>query len=145
MHIAPLTSADFTDWKELTRGYKTFYQTPTSEEEYQAAWERILTQEGTCGLGAKIDGKLIGIAHYLFHLSVWTPKVCYLQDLFTAPEARGKGVARALIEEVAKIASAQGATRFYWLTQDHNQAARGLYDKVAKHNGFIRYDFPLKT
>ena len=58
-------------------------------------------------------------------------------------ELRGKGVARALIEAVAAEARKQGATRYYWLTQEHNAAARVLYDKVAKHNGFIRYDFPL--
>lgn len=143
MHLAPLTSADWDSWIELAQGYKAFYQTPTNAEEYLTAWRRITNQEGIFGLGAKLDGDLVGFAHYFFHTNVWSPKVCYLQDLFTAPQARGKGVARALIEEVAQMAVTQGATRFYWLTQDHNLAARGLYDKIAKHNGFIRYDFPL--
>ncbi len=54
-----------------------------------------------------------------------------------------EGVARALIEAVARISKERGATRFYWLTQEHNATGRALYDKVAKFNGFIRYDYPL--
>ena len=85
----------------------------------------------------------MGIAHYLLHTSIWAQHVCYLQDLFVDPLARGQGVARALIEFVADAARGQGAARFYWLTQEHNATGRALYDKVAKCNGFIRYDYPL--
>jgi GNAT superfamily N-acetyltransferase len=87
---------------------------------------------------------LVGIAHYLFHTSAWARCTCYLQDLFTAPQARGKGAARALIEAVAAAARERGATRYYWLTQEHNATARLLYDKVATYKGFIRYDYPLQ-
>ena len=100
--------------------------------------------DGVYGVGAFVEGRLVGIAHYLFHTSVWARSNCYLQDLFTLPSARGRGIARSLIEAVAEQARAQGAARYYWLTQDHNTTARVLYDKVAKHVGFIRYDFPLR-
>jgi len=92
-----------------------------------------------------VDGELVGIAHYLFHTAIWAPTNCYLQDLFTAPRARGAGVARALIEAVAAQARNRGATRYYWLTQADNEVARALYDKVAKHNGFIRYEYPIQA
>ena len=69
--------------------------------------------------------------------------MCYLQDLFTAQEARGNRVARAMIKAVAEEAHAQGTARCYWLTQEHNTAARPLYDKVAKYNGLISHDFQL--
>ncbi len=85
----------------------------------------------------------MGIAHYLFHASAWAERVCYLQDLFVAPEARGKGAARALIEAVADAAREGGAARYYWLTQEHNATARALYDRVARFRGFIRYDYPI--
>jgi GNAT superfamily N-acetyltransferase len=143
MQIAPLAPEDRDSWETLARGYKEFYSTPTSDAEFEVAWNRLLAQDGVLGLGAKVNGELVGIAHYLFHTSTWATTVCYLQDLFTANEARGKGVARALIEAVAEQAQARGATRYYWLTQEHNAVARVLYNKVAKHNGFIRYDFPL--
>jgi GNAT superfamily N-acetyltransferase len=143
MLVAPLCAADRPHWEALARGYKEFYNTPTSDSEFEAAWNRLLAQDGVFGLGAKVNGELVGIAHYLFHTSTWAATVCYLQDLFTSHKARGKGIARALIEAVAKEALARGATRYYWLTQEHNAVARVLYNKVAKYNGFIRYDFPL--
>lgn len=58
----------------------------------------------------------------------------------TAPEARGQGVAAALIDLLARQAQAAGAARYYWLTHDSNARARALYKRVARHQGFIRYD-----
>jgi ribosomal protein S18 acetylase RimI-like enzyme len=143
MHIAPLGLADRADWEKLARGYKHFYGTPTTDAEFDVAWHRLLGQDGVFGLGARVDGELVGMAHYLFHTGVWTPSICYLQDLYTAPSARGKGVARALIDAVATAAQQGGAARFYWLTQEQNTVARILYDKIASNRGFVRYDYPL--
>jgi GNAT superfamily N-acetyltransferase len=142
LSVEPLRPHDRAAWEPLARGYKTFYETPTSDEEFAQAWARLMAGEAH-GLAAREGGSMLGIAHYLFHASAWAPKVCYLQDLFTAPAARGRGVARALIETVADDARRRGATRYYWLTQENNKTARALYDKVAQYKGFIRYDFPL--
>ena len=143
--ISPLRSEDREAWELLARGYKEFYATPTTDAEYTACWNRLLAQDGVYGLGVFTpDRQLIGIAHYLFHTAVWAQTNCYLQDLFTSHGARGNGAARALIEAVAAKARERGAARYYWLTQENNAVARGLYDKVAKHAGFIRYDYPLR-
>jgi GNAT superfamily N-acetyltransferase len=141
--IAALRPEDRAAWELLARGYKAFYQTEVSPAGYDEAWSRLLRDDGVHGLAASIDGRVVGIAHYLFHTSVWAPKVCYLQDLFVSHELRGKGIARALIEAVAHAAREAQAARFYWLTQEHNAVARTLYDKVGKFNGFIRYDHSL--
>jgi GNAT superfamily N-acetyltransferase len=143
IEVGPLTEADRERWQMLARGYKAFYKTPTSDAEFAEAWRRLREEDGVHGLGARVDGRLAGIAHYLFHTVVWARTTCYLQDLYTDPEARGRGVARALIEAVAAKARERGAARYYWTTQDHNATARALYDKVARHGGFIRYDYPL--
>ena len=141
--IVPLQPEDRAAWEVLARGYKDFYNTPTTDAEYDATWKRLLAHDGIHGLAAWADGRLVGIAHYLFHTAVWATTNCYLQDLFTLHAARGKGVARALIEAVAQQARERKAARYYWLTQEHNAVARVLYNKVGKYNGFIRYDFPL--
>jgi GNAT superfamily N-acetyltransferase len=91
-------------------------------------------------LVAESGGRLVGLTHYLHHRSTTRIElVCYLQDLFTATESRGRGVGRALIEAVYQDAKASGIKRVYWQTHETNAAGRLLYDKVARHFGFIVY------
>jgi GNAT superfamily N-acetyltransferase len=139
--IRPLAPADRAAWEPLWAGYQAFYQTAIPAETTEATWGRFHDPETPmCALGALRDDRLLGIVHYLFHLSTWTSgPYCYLQDLFTEPEARGQGVARALIEAVAAAAQAAGASRVYWLTHETNAQAIALYDKVAARSGFIQY------
>ncbi len=140
LQIAPLAAADRLPWETLARGYKAFYRTEVAPAGYETAWQRLMQRDDVFGFGAHLDGRLVGITHYLFHTSVWSPRLCYLQDLFTAPELRGQGVARALIAAVGEVAREAKATRCYWLTHESNATARTLYDKVAQFHGFIRYD-----
>ncbi len=143
MEIGPLSPDDRAAWEVLARGYKAFYRSPLPDEAYEAAWQRLAAGTELFGLGARLDGTLIGIAHYLFHPMFWAGEACYLQDLFVDESVRGRGAARALIERVAEVARERGADRLYWTTQENNARARALYDKVARFNGFIRYDRPL--
>jgi GNAT superfamily N-acetyltransferase len=138
-----LRPEDRTAWSRLAAGYKQFYNTPTTEAEFDEAWRRLQAGDGVFAFGARLDGQLVGIVHYLFHTSTWAPDNCYLQDLYTDDTARGRGVARALIEQVAAVARERRVARLYWLTQETNRTARALYDKVAVFKGFIRYDLPL--
>ena len=103
------------------------------------AWQRLLAQDRIFGLGATVDGQLVGIVHALFHSSTWADSVCYLQDLFTAEHARNKGVATALIEAVYARAKTDGASRVHWLTHETNLNAQKLYEKIAVRSGFIQY------
>ena len=138
--IEPLRSPDRARWEVLARGYKTFYQATLTDAEYERAWARLMQGSAIHGLGAHRDGRLVGITHFLFHASTWSADVCYLQDLFVDSQARGHGVARALIGAVADAARLRGAPRLYWLTHEDNATARALYDKVATYRGFLRYD-----
>lgn len=144
MDITPLAAADRARWTELWRAYLAFYETALPPEIYDETWARILGGAALHGLAARVDGEIVGITHFLFHDSAWTlTPVCYLQDLFVDQTRRGHGAGRALIEAVAARAQAQASTRLYWLTQSHNAVARTLYDRLAKHSGFIRYEYPL--
>ena len=111
-------------WQLLDEGYKAFYKTPTSGLEYELAWARLMAGDMVKGLCASVDGDMVGTAHFIHHASTWANQICYLQDLFTAPKARGQGVAKTLIEAVAAHARQSGASRFYWLTQENNAVAR---------------------
>ncbi|TDD63179.1 GNAT family N-acetyltransferase [Actinomadura darangshiensis] len=141
--IGPLRPEDRVAWEELARGYKAFYRTVVPDAGYEETWRRLSSGADLHGIGARFDGRLVGIAHYLFHATFWSADSCYLQDLFVDETARGQGAARALIEHVAGEARKRGAARLYWTTKQDNVTARVLYDKVARFHGFIRYDYPL--
>ena len=95
---------------------------------------------------AQARGQLLGLAHYLFHRSTTRIElVCYLQDLFTAPSQRGRGIGRALIQGVYEQAKVAGIGRVYWQTHESNAAGRLLYDKLANHAGFIVYAHELEV
>ncbi len=147
--IRAVTDQDFAAWKPLWDGYNAFYgrsgDTALPEEFTRVAWMRFLDPaEPMHALVAERDGQLLGLAHYLYHRNTTHPaNSCYLQDLFTVPEARGLGVGRALIEAVYAQAREAGASRVYWQTHETNATAMQLYDKLAQKSGFIVYRQPL--
>jgi len=141
--ISKLAPSDRAVWEALFRAYIDFYQRVEPPEMYDRAWREFQTDTLLHAFGAKLDGRLVGITHFLVHPNTSGPDVCYLQDLFTAPDVRGKGVARALIAAVVDWARARGCVRVYWHTQASNSTARYLYDQVAENRGFIRYQIEL--
>ena len=139
----PLDNADRDRWEELFRAYIAFYERELDQAAYDRAWREFRSDTRMHALGAWLDGTLVGITHYLVHPSTSEPDLCYLEDLFTAPEARGRGVGRALILAVCDWARAHGCGSVYWQTRDDNATARRLYDQVAEYNGFIVYERPV--
>jgi GNAT superfamily N-acetyltransferase len=137
--IARLAPADKDAWEDLFRQYITFYEEDQPQSMYDRAWSEFQADTRMHALGACLDGTLAGITHFLAHPSTTNADVCYLEDLFTAPDYRGRGVARALIEAVARWAAEHGCARVYWHTRESNATARLLYDKVADYSGFIMY------
>jgi len=141
--IDALQASDYAAWRRLAQGYNTFYEREWPQATYERTWQRLLRGDGIHGFAARADGQLLGITHYMFQPNVWADDVVYLQDLFVDAAARGRGLAQALIEQVAQVAKARGAPKLYWLTHTTNARARRLYDRVAQHHGFIRYDYAL--
>ena len=143
--IRPVERTDFDEWLRLWDGYNSFYgrsgATALPAEVSRTTWERFFDpREPVQALVADGQTRLVGLAHCIFHRStIMIGPTCYLQDLFTVNEERGRGVGRALIEAVYAEAEKAGASRVYWLTQEDNAAARRLYDDVATYAGFIQY------
>jgi GNAT superfamily N-acetyltransferase len=147
--IRPLDPQDLAGWRPLWDGYNAFYgrsgPTALPESITQVTWQRFFDPaEPVHALVAEASGRIVGLAHYIFHRSTTRlHDVCYLQDLFTAPDMRGLGVGRQLIEGVYDKARAAGSSRVYWQTHTDNAAGRALYDNVARHLGFIVYAHEL--
>jgi GNAT superfamily N-acetyltransferase len=136
---------DFAQWKPLWDGYNAFYgrKGPTALPDTitKMTWSRFFDgYEPMQALVAEHSGQLLGLAHFLFHrTTISIESICYLQDLFTVEAARGKGVGRALIEEVYQCAQRAGCSGVYWHTHATNATAMRLYDKVAEKSGFLVY------
>ena len=87
-----------------------------------------------------VSEQALGLVHSIYHRSTWTTgHYCYLQDLFVADDARGRGIGRALIEHVNADARHRGVSRVHWLTHESNHNAMHLYDRIANRSGFIQY------
>jgi GNAT superfamily N-acetyltransferase len=143
--IRPVLQEDFPAWKVLWDGYNAFYgregETALPSEITQTTWSRFFdAYEPMYALVAVSSGRLVGLAHFLFHRStIQVEPTCYLQDLFTVEAARGSGVGRALINAVYEQAKAGGSHRVYWHTHETNTVAMQLYDRVAEKSGFVVY------
>jgi GNAT superfamily N-acetyltransferase len=143
--VRTVVRTDFDQWLPLWEGYNAFYgrsgTTALASTITAMTWNRFFDgYEPVNALVAESGGVLLGLAHYLFHRStISIESTCYLQDLFTNEQARGKGVGTALIEAVYERATLAGAHRVYWQTHETNETAMRLYDKVAERSGFIIY------
>ncbi len=144
VRIRPVTTTDKAQWQSLFDAYQHFYERPNLPQRvFDTIFSRLLNDDPRDfhGLVADRDGQLMGLTHYVFHPNLrHSEGVCYLQDLFTRPDARGQGIGRALIEAVYAAADAEGVPNVYWLTQEFNYAGRMLYDRVAVKSPFIRYN-----
>ncbi|MBV7393433.1 GNAT family N-acetyltransferase [Mameliella sediminis] len=140
--VRPLRAADEPAWRELWTAYLAFYESSVDEPVYASTFARLLGDDPRDfnALIAELDGRPVGLTHYLFHRHAWKiEEVCYLQDLYALPEVRGQGIGRALIEAVYARADAHGAASVYWLTQEFNSTARQLYDRIGSVTPFIKY------
>ncbi|MBL4813177.1 MAG: GNAT family N-acetyltransferase [Rhodobacteraceae bacterium] len=143
--VRPLRAADRAQWAVLWRGYLDYYETKLPDAQYELTFQRMLGDDPQeySGLVAVADGRLVGLVHYLFHRHGWKAEnVCYLQDLYTDPNLRGRGVGAALIHAVYAAADAANSPDVYWNTQHFNAAGRRLYDRVGTLTPFIKYARP---
>jgi GNAT superfamily N-acetyltransferase len=142
VQIRPLQQMDFDEWSTLWCGYLEFYETVLSDDIYQTTFARLINPDRTHqnALVAVQNGHLIGLVHFIFHAHNWRSEdVVYLQDLYADPAVRGTGVGRKLIEAVYQVADENDTPNVYWMTQEINQTARTLYDRIAQLTPFIKY------
>ena len=141
LRLQAARAADHDAWLPLWRGYQGFYKVDLPEATTATTWQRLLDPAEPMHLTlAWQGGRAVGLVHYIEHRSCWSPlNSLYLQDLFTAPDVRGQGVGRALIEHVYARAAGLGAGKVHWLTHESNAQAMLLYDRIADKPGFVQY------
>ncbi len=143
--IRPIEPGDQAQWRPLWTAYLEFYKSGVSEAVYDATFHRLCSHQhpNQKAFVAIKGGDLVGLVHYIYHAHNWRlDDVCYLQDLYADPSVRGTGVGRKLIEAVYAAADTDGCPSVYWMTQDFNQEARKLYDRIATLTPFVKYARP---
>jgi GNAT superfamily N-acetyltransferase len=141
-HIRKIEAGDEADWRRLWDGYCAFYEASVSAEVTAQTWRRILDPASSIHaiVAANEQDEVVGFANYVVHDNTWEPlPVCYLEDLFVDPAARGQGAGRQLIAWLVAAMPAEGWSRLYWMTSEDNQHARALYDKFTPRDAFVRY------
>jgi GNAT superfamily N-acetyltransferase len=145
LELRDATTSDEGDFRRLWQGFCASYDMSLPPEVTAYTWARLMDPANSLTARlAVLDGTPQGFAIHQHHPSTWVMgDDGYLEDLFVAPQARGRGLGRALIEDLIAIARRNGWRRLYWLTEIENQTARKLYDQFCDNDGHIRYRMTL--
>ena len=137
-----VTAGDRERWQELFLAYGVFYEEEFLPEVVEGVWAWLMEENHPvrCFV-AEVDGQVQGFAHLRFQHDTFTAGAgWFLDDLFTDPEARGGGVATALISALDDYATAHGGGTLRWITASHNDRARRLYDTLATATTWVTYE-----
>ena len=147
MEIRAVLEEDRDAWKRLFTAYGMFYKASFDDDLLHKVWAWITNdQHELHALVAVDDGVVIGLAHYRRLLDTFTGGPSwYLDDLFVESYARGKGTATALIASVEAHAASNGGGTLRWITAADNNAAQGVYDKVATRTTWVTYEKNIPT
>jgi len=132
---------DESRWRDLWKDYLEFYDVTVDESITDSTWRRVFDPASAIFMRvAEIDGAVAGFSLSLTHEGTWIHgKDCYLEDLFVDQSIRGKGIGRALLDDLVDLCRTNGWSRLYWHTSESNARARALYDSYVESDGHIRY------
>jgi len=146
LDIAPVSAAEYEELLPMIAAYQGFYEVEDVQTERNHEFFRRFLAPSDDGLllRARSDGRLVGYACLYWHFS--STRACetvLMNDLFVAPEARGEGVGRALIEASLEVARQRGGALLEWQTAPDNHTAQRLYDSTgAGRSTWISYELP---
>jgi GNAT superfamily N-acetyltransferase len=82
----------------------------------------------SCHVALGVDGEVAGFALWYVTFSTWRGRPgLWLEDLFVRPTSRGRGLGKALLQELAAVCVERGYPRFEWWVLDWNEPAIGFY------------------
>lgn len=132
--IALVAEADLAELLPLIRGYCSFYEVDPADAELLAMSRELIAdseREGVQLLARDGDGRAVGFATIFWSWSTLSAsRIGVMNDLFVAPEARGRRIADALIAACVERCRERGATLLSWQTALDNDRAQAVYDRV---------------
>jgi GNAT superfamily N-acetyltransferase len=142
IEIRPIGAGDRAQWEELFLAYGVFYETAFTPEIIKGVWEWLMNpQHSVHGFVAEEQGTLLGFAHLREQADTFRAGPSwFLDDLFTGPEARGRGVGRQLIAALRSHGASHGGGDLRWITAADNNQAQHLYDSVATRTSWVMYE-----
>lgn len=149
MPVREATPEDLPALMPLARAYADFYESDPSDEGLEAMLRGAIelpTRDTAFVLAATSDeGEVVGFAACWWKWSSLNgARVVFLDDLFVHPDARGQGLADALIEAIAEIGRAGGAPVVQWLTAHDNHRAQAVYNRVGATSGsYLEYELEI--
>jgi ribosomal protein S18 acetylase RimI-like enzyme len=146
--VRDMAGTDRAAWDRMWSGYCAHYGVSLAAADNDALWRRLTDADSAMAALIGVDaeaGRPIGFAHYVLHPHTFSARmVCYLEDLWVDPAARGGGGGRNLIDALIARGRERGWRRLYWHTEADNTAARALYDRIVPVTDYVRYDVALQ-
>lgn len=141
--VRPLTHDDYDLWRPLWDG--------NNLGEYDAevtttTWRRLTDADNWLvnGVCAMQDKEMVGIVHYILHPTTGQVNpVCYMQDVYVAPNHRRKGIGKQLVTAITEKGAQEQWARMYWLTQADNVEAKAMYENFGIKLDFTFYVLPI--
>ena len=115
---------------QLVHELAAYEREPEAVEATEQDLHRALFEHRSCSAHVAVDadGAVVGFALWYPTFSTWTGRSgLWLEDLFVRPQARGTGLGRALLQELAGVCVAHGWRRLEWWVLDWNAPAIGFY------------------
>ena len=144
--VRPARVDEIEEMLPLIRAYCEFYETEPDDEGLRRMFETLITEpsQGSVFI-ARDDGTAVGFATLDWKWSsLKAARIGYLEDLFVNPEARGRGIADALIDACAARCRELGMPALEWLTGPDNLRAQQVYNRTGAESGtYLEYDLEL--
>ena len=141
VRFEPLSPRWNSAWRAHYLRYAEAVNSPADDAIATTVWSWLLAHaHGLEGIVALDGDEIAGFAHFRpFPRTLDGNEACFLDDVWVAERHRGRGVAQALIAEVATIARQRGWTHVRWVTETDNLAGQRVYEKVAKRMDLLTY------
>jgi GNAT superfamily N-acetyltransferase len=146
--VGPVREEEFETLLPLIAAYQRFYEVEEIDNgRNRFFFRRFLAPSADGELLAARDatGLILGYACLYWHFSsLAAVETVLMNDLFVVPEARGRGVGRALIEASRDVARARGAGWLEWATAPDNHTAQRLYDSMTSEKStWLEYELDV--